>query len=137
MGGDQGVVLLPPREIASFPAQEANHLQHVVNLGRSQRRLERWHSALSFGDDPSNLAIAFALYRLTKVRWWRWQGRRNRPVAAAAWAMAVRAPLTVDQVHALIAAAAGDADKEKQRRNQANFCRHVTIDLAQQKGATN
>ena len=113
MSCDQSVVFLPPGEIAPFSAQVANHLQHVVDLGGSQCGIEGRHRAFAFGYYSSDLTIAFALYRIPKVGRRRRQGGGDRAIATAAWPMAIRTSLGIDQVHSLIAAAAGGEDNQE------------------------
>jgi hypothetical protein len=68
----QGIEALPPRNISPFTAEKPDHLQHVVDFRRAERRIKSRHHASTLGDDLANVSIAFFFHRSAKIGWPHW-----------------------------------------------------------------
>ena len=118
MGDHQRIVFFPPGEIPAFAAEEAYHLQQVINLGRPQGRLKGRHDPASLSDEFPNLIVAFSLHGFPKVRRLHWQVNSGWTVTAAAGTMATIATLRIKRVHPLIAPASAPSIKRVNGNSQ-------------------
>jgi hypothetical protein len=107
MRHNQGVKALPPGKISPFTAEKPDHLQHVVDFRRAERRIEGRHHASTFGDDLADLRIAFFFDRIAKIRRLHRQRRRQRTIAITSRSMTIKTALSVERVHAFVPPATG------------------------------
>jgi hypothetical protein len=117
MGHDQGVEALPPGEVSPFTADKSYHLEHVTDLRLSERRFKSGHHTRAFCDYFADLAVAFLLHGIAKVRRARGERCCEGAVPCASRSMATEAALSIEQIHALIAPAGGQNEQEKKQQN--------------------
>jgi hypothetical protein len=103
----QRVEFLPPGQISPFAAEKTHHLQQIVDFRWAQRRLESWHDSTSLGDNPSDLTVAFSLYRVSEVRRTDGQTHRHRTITPATWSVTAKTALGIKKIHALVSSTAG------------------------------